>query len=92
MISQLIITMRGGLARRFARDRSLLDVASLLGPIGSARLIGAPGFSMRVAVDADEEPTLRQRLGPDFIVDHDHVMESFADEAPKRQRGMRRAS
>lgn len=77
MTSQLIITMRSELARRFAQDRSVLDVSSLLEAFGSARLIGAPGFSMRVSVDDREAKALESALDDSFVVESDYAMSSF---------------
>jgi len=78
MRTQLIITMRKGLARRYARDRSLLDVAALLGHFTGARIIGRPGFSMRVSVKSAQVADLKRHLGQDFVVEHDLPLECFA--------------
>lgn len=85
---QLLITMTPNRAEQFSRDRSRLDVDSLFGALSSCRLIGRPGYSMRVAIDEAEIQALREVLGPDFIVEHDYALDSFGRRVPARaQRG-----
>jgi hypothetical protein len=74
MTAQLIITMRGPFARRFAEDRSILNMSALLRSLASVRLIGSPGFSMRVSVDEAEVPALQKILATNFIVEPDYAM------------------
>jgi hypothetical protein len=87
MTVQLLITMRRDFARLFARDRSLLDVASITDAASSARLISAPGFSMRIAVDESEVVDVRRALGSNFVLEPDYVMETFSD--PGKRGGIR---
>lgn len=85
MRTQAIITMRPEYARRYARDRSTLDVDVLLGGIPSAELIGEPGYSMRVSVHKRELQGLQSRLTSDFVVEPDHALRTFeAKLLPKR--------
>ena len=83
MSIQLLVTMRQDLARRFSRDRSVLDVASITDAARSARLIGAPGYAMRVSVDETEEGQLRGALEGRFLVEPDYALETFS--GPRRR-------
>ena len=75
--TQLVITMRAPFARRYAKDRSLLDVGSLLRSFSGARIIGRPGFSMRLSVQSTQVADLERRLTEDFVVEPDHAFECF---------------
>lgn len=77
MSAQLIITMRASFAKAFAKDRSLFDISEVLNRLGTARLVGAPGYSMRVVIDEAEVPALREVLGAEFVVEPDYVMDTF---------------
>lgn len=69
MCTHLTIAMHDRFARRYVSHRSLLNTRTLLAGIGSARLIGAPGFSMKIAVDDQEVDLLTSRLERDFIIE-----------------------
>jgi hypothetical protein len=69
MSKRLFVAMHDSFARRYAGCRSLLNTGDLLGGIGSAKLIGAPGYSMEIAVDDHDEAALRVRLAPNFIIE-----------------------
>jgi len=77
MRMQLIATMRSDYARRYAADRSLLDAPALLRGLASAELVGAPGYSMRISIDQRDWPALEQRLTGNFIVQPDHILQTF---------------
>jgi hypothetical protein len=85
MSIQLLITMRQDLAKRFAKDRSAFDVDSITGVARSARLIGPPGYSMRVSVDETEVGQLRGALEALFRVEPDYVLETFSARAPRKR-------
>ena len=86
MRTQLIATMRNGYARRYAADRTALDAVALLKGIGSAELIGAPGYSMRISVEQADLPALRKRLLADFTLQDDYVLHTFGTKRPARVR------
>lgn len=77
MSAQLIITMRAEFAKQVARNRRLFDISALLERLDTARLVGAPGFSMRVILDEDEVPALREALGSNFVVEQDYALDTF---------------
>lgn len=84
--TQVIVTMRSGFAERYAAQRSLLDANALLSGIRSAELIGDPGYSMRISVAQREFAKLAQRLESDFVVEPDHVLETFSSKKPQPAR------
>jgi hypothetical protein len=86
-MTQLLITMNGKLAREFARDKTMLDIASLFSALRTVRLIGSPGYSMRVSIDDGEVPALRQALGPNFVVEADYALETFSEARPRQNSG-----
>lgn len=88
MSTQLLITMRQDLARRFAQDRSAFELASITGAAQSARLIGPQGYAMRVSVDETEVGQLRKVLERLFTVEPDYALETFARVPPARQRAV----
>lgn len=69
MSKRLFVAMHDSFARRYAGCRSLLNTGDLLDGIRSARLIGAPGYGMEIAVDDQDEAALRVRLAPNFIIE-----------------------
>lgn len=85
-MAQVLITMRRQFARRFAKDRSLLDVASLFAPFESVELLGQPGYSMRVWVKDTEIADLERALRDDFIVESDYVLQLLTSPSPATER------
>jgi len=88
-MTQLIITMRAEFARKFARNKSLFDISALLDRLDTARLVGAPGYSMRVILDEDEVPVLAKALGPNFVIEQDYALDTFGEQ---RRAGRQRSS
>jgi hypothetical protein len=78
MSAQLIITMRADFAKQVAQKKRSFDILTLLKRLDTARLIGAPGYSMRVVLDENEVPTLCEALGPDFVVEQDYALQTFS--------------
>lgn len=73
MRTRLIVTMRNAFARRYVAHHSLLKPEILLDGLLSARLIGAPGYCMRISVEQSEEVALRSRLDRDFVIQRDYI-------------------
>ena len=66
------------LAENVASGRSRMDVSTLLKRVRSCRLIGEPGYSMRISIDEEEIPALRRALGDNFSVEVDYALDSFS--------------
>lgn len=79
MRTHVIVSMRSAFARRYAIERSLLDVSMLLSGIETARLIGSPGYSMRISVEEREAYALTCRLEPNFVIEPGILMVGAAD-------------
>lgn len=77
MPKQLLITMRGERAERYAADRMPPLFADLAPEAASLKLIGKPGYCMRVVIDDADEAYLRDMLAGEFIVEDDYTMRSF---------------
>jgi len=96
MLKQLLLTMRSDFAARYRRDASVFDHDDLLSGFTTARLIGAPGYSMRVSVDQNELRDLKRALQDRFVVEPDHVLRTFGKRPSRRvslgRRVQRRAS
>lgn len=85
MRTQLIATMRKEFARRYSADESLLDTRALLRGFSSARLIGSPGFSMRISVEEQEAGALKKALSANFILGNDYTLQTFPARRPARR-------
>lgn len=68
MRTRLIVTMRHAFARRYATQHSLFKPDVLFRGLLTARLIDAPGYSMRILVEQTEEDILCHRLEHDFVI------------------------
>jgi hypothetical protein len=84
MLKQFLLTMRSEFASRYRDDERELDGAQLLRGFRSARLIGAPGYSMRVVVEQDEVRALKKALSGRFIIEPDHVLHTFSKRPGRR--------
>lgn len=69
MCTHLIVAMRDGYARRYVTRRSLLNTDRLLAGISSARVVGAPGYGMCIAVDDQDVEKLTKRLTRFFVIE-----------------------
>ena len=74
MPKQLLVTMRGERAERYAQNRVPPLFADLAPEAASLRLIGTPGYCMRVVVDDADEAYLRDVLKKDFVVEDDYTL------------------
>ena len=77
MTAQLLLTMTSDFAAQVSRSRKRVNGQALLKGLRTAKLIGPPGFSMRVSVDESELPALRKQLGSKFVIEPDYVLETF---------------
>jgi len=68
MRTRLIVTMRHAFARKYATQHSLFNPDVLFRGLVTARLIDAPGYSMRISVEQNEEDLLCHRLERDFVI------------------------
>jgi hypothetical protein len=80
-MKQLLVTMRADTLSRDARARSLAQITDVLQAF-QAKIIGVPGFSMRIAVAAADEPGLRAELERNFIVEEDYALRTFGRSTP----------
>ena len=77
MSVQLLVTMRGEFARRYLATGTAIALRDLAPRVSTARMIGDPGYSMRIRVDEKEEALLREALDANFLVEPDYSMQTF---------------